>query len=79
MVADRRMRVVDGSRLLFDRARFAFKHRFFDLQIDGLADYVGGWQGVDEWWPQLAAAFAVGTMLVLFLHLFLGDWKVRSR
>ena len=41
--------------------------------------YVGAWQGVDERWPQLAAAIAVGTMLVLFLHLFVGDWKMRSR
>lgn len=36
-------------------------------------------QGIDQRWPSLAASIAVGTMLVLFLHLFVGDWKVRPR
>jgi hypothetical protein len=41
--------------------------------------YAGRLQGVNERWPQLAAALAVGTMLVLFLHLFVGgDRKVGS-
>ena len=41
--------------------------------------YVGEWQDVSGSWPQLAAAFAVGTMLVVFLHLFVDDWKVCPR
>jgi hypothetical protein len=41
--------------------------------------YIGRLQGVDERWPQLAAAIAVGTMLVLFLHLFSGgNWKPQT-
>jgi hypothetical protein len=41
--------------------------------------YIGDLQGINERWPQLAAAIAVGTTLVLFLHLFTGgNWKPQS-
>jgi hypothetical protein len=41
--------------------------------------YIGQLQGIDERWPQLAASIAVGTMLVLLLHLVAGaKWKARS-
>jgi hypothetical protein len=48
--------------------------------LAAIATYFAGLlQGIDERWPALAASIAVGTMLVLFLHLFVGDWKVRPR
>jgi hypothetical protein len=34
--------------------------------------FIGRVQGIDDRWPALAAAIAVGAMLVLFLHLFAG-------
>ena len=41
--------------------------------------YAGRLQGIDERWPNLAAAFSVGILLVLFLHLFVGEeWKERT-
>jgi zinc transporter ZupT len=39
----------------------------------GIATYfVGRMRGIDERWPDFAAAFAVGTMLAFFLHLIVG-------
>jgi hypothetical protein len=34
--------------------------------------FAGAVQGIDGRWPALAASIAVGTMLVLLLHLFAG-------
>jgi hypothetical protein len=47
----------------------------------GIVTYFAGQlQGVDQRWPQLAASIAVGTMLVLFLHMFVGgNWTQRTR
>jgi hypothetical protein len=49
--------------------------------VAAIATYFAGLlQGVDERWPALAASIAVGTMLVLLLHLFAGgNREVGSR
>jgi hypothetical protein len=48
--------------------------------VAAIATYFAGMlQGIDGRWPALAASIAVGTMLVLLLHLFVdGNREVGS-